>query len=137
MYGFLPTYETNGSNATVPNLSIYSVWDPDGNTLNMSNSNDQALLLDPSDAVADAVSWGNTFAFDPSLDPNAEADGQSWQRINALIDTNTAADWQLVQSAPQGASWTSPSNPGTVVIPEPASLSLLALGALAMGRRRR
>lgn len=136
VYGFLPTYETNGTNTSVPNLTIYSTWDPDGTTLNMSNSNDQALILGPDDTVVDAVSWGSTFAFDPALSGDAEADGQSWERINAMIDTDTAADWQLVSAPPDGASWTSSSNPGTVVIPEPAAVSLIGLLAGALRRRR-
>lgn len=140
VYGFLPTYETNGTNTTVPNLSIYSTWDPDGNSLNMANANDQALILGPDDTIVDAVSWGNTFAFDPGLPGDgtgAEADGQSWERVNALIDTDAAADWQLVSTAPEGAAWSSQSNPGTVTIPEPASISLMGLFAGLLGRHRR
>lgn len=128
-YGFLPAYEVTGANAGVPNLTVYSAWDNDGDKINMSNSNDQAVLLDGADAIADAVSWGGTFAFDPALDASAESDGQSWERINATIDTDTAADWQLGN----------PSSPGVVsIVPEPAAAALAVLaaaGCLAAGRR--
>lgn len=130
-YGFLPTYEVSGVNATIPNLTIYATWDPDAtppNVINFANANDQALILDDNDNVVDAVSWGNTFAFDPALDPNAESDGQSYERINGLVDTDTAADWQLGNL----------SSPGTVAVPEPgACLSLAFLSAALVLRRRR
>jgi hypothetical protein len=95
----------------------------------MSNTNDQALILGPSDEIVDAVSWGGTFAFDPALNADAEADGQSYERVNALVDTNTAADWQLGNL----------SSPGIVnVVPEPATMMLgaIALCGLLHTRRR-
>lgn len=130
-YGFLPAYEISGANATIANLTRYAAWDPEtstANTINLSNANDQALILDGSDAVVDALNWGNTVFLNPGLNPDAEADGQSYERINATVDTNTAADWKLG----------SPSSPGTVPVPEPAS-ALLAAGAAAwaMGSVRR
>lgn len=133
VYGFAPNYEFafigDGStaasdDAAVPNLTVYSSWDSDGNRLNMSNSNDQAVLVDPSDAVIDAVSWGNTFAFNPGLSATVQ-DGQSYGRANASIDTNTAADWQT------GAL----SSPGVVVVPEPTSL--MGIAVIGVVRRRR
>jgi hypothetical protein len=125
VYGFAPDYEFSfiGDGTTsatddpaVPNLEVYSAWDSDGNRLNMSNSNDQAVLVDPADAIIDTLSWGNTFAFTPGLVAGVQ-DGQSYERINASIDTNTADDWQLG----------SLSSPGTVVVPEPSSMLALAL----------
>lgn len=132
-YGFLPTYENafddganvGGDNATVPNLVLHSAWDPDGTRINGANANDQLLLLDGSDAIVDAVSWGNAFAFDPGL--GTAADGQSYERINANVDTDSANDWRLG----------SPSSPGTVSIPEPAAGALAALAMIAFAARRR
>lgn len=130
VYGFLPNYEVNvsaGDNAGVPNLAVYAAWDPDGDRINGSNSNDQLLILDGDDNLVDAVNWGNTVFLDPGLDSGAEADGQSYERINPFVDTDTAADWALG----------SPSSPGQV-IPEPATLLLAAglAGCLIAGRRR-
>jgi MYXO-CTERM domain-containing protein len=133
-YGILSTYENafddganvGGDNATVPNMVLYSTWDPDGTRINGANTNDQILLLDGSDAIVDAVGWGNTFAFDPGLTVPV-ADGQSYERINANVDTNAAADWRLGN----------PSSPGTVTIPEPAAGALAALAMIAFAARRR
>jgi hypothetical protein len=130
VYGFLPDFELFGSaanNLLVPDLTVYGAWDPDGGLINMSNSNDQALLLNPSDAAADAASWGNTFAFNPALS-GGTPDGQSYYRLDPYSDTDTAADWALT---PGGGS-----TPG--IIPEPAT-ALTAAGAAAtlLLRRRR
>jgi hypothetical protein len=125
-YGFKPTYEVIEGDATVPNMTVYNAWDPDGNTLNMSNTNDQALLLDGSDALVDAVSWGGAFAFDPPLNADGEADGQSYERINGYSDTNTASDWRL----------SNPSSPGVVVVPEPGTLIMVLFAGCFFPRRR-
>ena len=66
VYGFNPTYETAATDAGVPDMTVYAAWDPDGGILNMSNSNDQAVLVDGTDTVIDAAVWGNNFAFNPS-----------------------------------------------------------------------
>jgi hypothetical protein len=120
VYGFLPTYESSSTDAGVPDLTIYSAWDPDGGQISMSNSNDQAVLLDPLDAIADATSWGNTFAFNPAVDITGNLDGQSIERIDPYSDTNTAADWHLGPTTSPAATR---STPGTVpAVPEPATL---------------
>ncbi len=130
VYGFLPTYELASAddNADVPNLMLNSSWDPDGGIINLSNSNDQVLLLDADSNLIDAVSWNSTFAFDPALDPNAESDGQSYFRIDPQTDTDSAADWALST----GASLSSPGS-----IPEPSSGVLLLSSSLLLLRRRR
>jgi hypothetical protein len=124
LYGFAPNYEVGNTapatgdpawvdDAAVPNMSVYNAWDPDGAKLNMSNTNDQSLILDGSDNIVDQASWvDSTFYFNPSL-PTA-ADGQSWERLNLDIDTNTAADWRLTPAAPAGATWTTKSTPGAL-----------------------
>lgn len=134
VYGFNPTYETSATDATVPDLTIYSAWDPDGGILNMSNTNDQAVLVDGTDTVIDSASWGNTFSFNPAVDITGNLDGQSIERINPNTDTNTASDWRLGPSTSPAATR---STPFTVPTPEPAALSLLAFAGLGLIRRRR
>jgi hypothetical protein len=132
VYGFNPTYETSPTDAAVPDMAIYSAWDPDGGILNMSNSNDQAVLVDATDGIIDAASWGNTFAFNPGVDITGNVDGQSILRPNPYSDTNTAADWTLGPN-PAGSTNAQRSTPGTVPapVPEPASAVLAIAFALA------
>ena len=135
LYGFLPTYEATATHAGVPDMTIYGpTWDPDGGAFNMANTNDQAVILDPLDAIADAASWGtSTFAFNPAL--GAALDGQSYQRINAYVDTNTANDWETVGDANTPAAQR--STPGTVPVPEPSSLVIaIAMVGFGLARRR-
>jgi hypothetical protein len=130
VYGFFPTYETAAEDATIPDMIPYPSWDPDGGIMNMSNTNDQAVLLDPTDTVIDAVSWGNTFAFNPAVDITGNADGQSIERINATADTDTASDWRQAAN-PAGTAAKDRSTPFSVPVPEPASLVLAFALAVA------
>jgi hypothetical protein len=135
VYGVLPTYEATATNAGVPDMSVYAAWDSDGVALNMANTNDQILILDGADALVDAASWGNTFAFDPSL--GTVADGQSWERKNVLHDTNTADDWQLGPN-PAGSVAADRSTPFEVNVPEPTAFALaMIMAALATTLRRK
>jgi Lamin Tail Domain/PEP-CTERM motif len=132
VYGFLPDFELAGSptnNAAVPDLSVYAAWDPDGTFINMNNSNDQALVLDAADTIVDAVGWGNTSAFNPGLDPDAELDGQSYYRIDPAGDTDSAADWAVT---PGGAGAATPG----MAVPEPSTLLVAGLAGFAIRRRR-
>jgi hypothetical protein len=133
-YQVNPTYESSSTNPNVPDMTVYSTWDSDGGAINMSNTNDQAVLVDSTDTVIDAASWGNTFAFNPAL--GTALDGQSYERIDARVDTNSASDWQ----ATPGATAVERSTPFAVNVPEPTSLGMCLAGALiagARGRRRR
>jgi hypothetical protein len=128
VYGFNPTYEVNSTDPAVPDMLAYPSWDPDGLAINMANTNDQAVIVDSTDTIVDAASWGNTFAFDPSL-PQPVLDGQSWERKNVYIDTDTADDWKL---GPDPGAAAGRSTPGVANIPEPGSIALL-LGAALVG----
>lgn len=135
VYGFTPTYEigTGGDTPVVPNLTVHTPWDPETaatNTISMSNSNDQILLLDPTDVLIDAANWGNTFQFNPGL--GTALDGQSYFRPNVAVDTNTAADWA---GSPDTGVASTRSSPG--VIPEPSLFTLLGgIGFMLLVRRR-
>lgn len=137
VYGFLPTYEvgTGGDNGGVPNLTVYGTWDPEtgaANTINLSNTNDQVLLLNATDVIVDTASWGGTFSFNPSL-AQPLLDGQSYYRINPDTDTDSAADWAASPDTTVAATRSSPG-----VVPEPGSAVLLgALGLLSLTSRRR
>ena len=135
VYSINPTYEASSTDPAVPDMTVYATWDTDGGAINMANTNDQAVLLDGSDLIIDAASWGtSTFAFDPPL--GAALDGQSFERINANVDTDTASDWQ----ATPGDTATARSTPFAVQVPEPGSIGLVAgaaMLALARSRRRR
>ena len=135
VYGFSADFELTGTDVNAADMQAYLTWVNPAENINMNNTNDQAVLLDGSDAIADAVSWGNTFAFSPAVDITGNIDGQSIQRKNATIDTNTAADWELGPATSPAATR---STPGVVAVPEPASIGLALLGGvLAVGRPRR
>jgi hypothetical protein len=132
VYGFNPTYETAGTDPLVPDMLTYPSWDPDGGQINMSNTNDQIVLVGPADTVIDAASWGNNFAFNPSL-AQPVMDGQSYERKNAYFDTNTADDWAVNEGGTAAAR----STPFQANVPEPATtLSVFSLAALGVFRRR-
>jgi hypothetical protein len=131
VYGFMPDFETSATDAGVPDLTAYPTWDPDGGQINMSNTNDQAVLLDSADAFVDSASWGNTFSFNPGI-ALTTADGQSFTRIDPNSDTDTAADWGLGPTSTVAAER---STPGAV--PEPASLALASIAGVSLLARRR
>jgi hypothetical protein len=134
VYGFLPTYELSSTDATVPDLGVYSAWDPDGGIAAMANTNDHALILDPSDSVVDAVNWGNNTFLNPGIDiTTAPSDGQSFERSNVYIDTNTRNDWQFGPTSTVAAQR---STPGVARVPEPATLGMAVVAGLLFVRLR-
>jgi hypothetical protein len=57
-FGFKPHYELVESDSEVPNLTKYSAW-ATGN-IALSNTGDDVLVLNASDSVVDALSWGDS-----------------------------------------------------------------------------
>jgi hypothetical protein len=134
VYGQNPTYESSSTDPAVPDMLAYPSWDPDGGQINMSNSNDQIVLVGPADTVIDAASWGNNFAFNPSL-AQPVLDGQSYERKNAYFDTNTADDWAVVP----GGTAAERSTPFQANVPEPTTACMLLglVGICSLRRRAR
>lgn len=100
-HGFNPTYELIASDATVPDMIKYNSWA--SGSVSLANTNDEVLILDGSNNLVDALSWGgSTFAFNPSAPDVAET--HSLERNPATTDTDTANDW-IDQPTP---------NPGSV-----------------------
>ncbi len=96
-YGFQPDYELLDSDPSVPDMFKYKDWA--GGSINLNNSGDELLLLNQTDELIDAVSWGSSlFAFSPSTP--VSKDGQSLERIPGNSDRNSAADW-VAQPIPQ------------------------------------
>jgi hypothetical protein len=113
-YGFSPDLEFRESDPAVPNLSKYTAWS--GGNLLLSNTGDEILILNESDKVVDAVSWGSSeFAFSPGVALVAE--GQSIERVPADQDSDTAMDWRR-QADPA---------PGVVTLPTPTPTPTLTL----------
>jgi hypothetical protein len=138
-YGFLPNFEffnstsTLGNNAAVPDMMQKPDWGASAGSLGIANGGDDIGILTPdSTALAftfvDGSNHGTVQTFfggAPTLLGN-----QSYERVPADQDTNSAADW-IVRTS-------NTATPGLVTIPEPGSVSLVTFlgGVLALRRRR-
>jgi hypothetical protein len=97
VYHFRPDYEMVNSDSTVPTMTRYTTWAD--RAVELTNSGDDLLLLNGSNQVVDAISWGSeTFAFSPPISTVPE--GYSLERYPAYLDTDSALDWRK-QSQPQ------------------------------------
>lgn len=107
-FGRLPDFEINESNPGVPNLIKYTNWS--NGRIELVNSGDEVILLDPANLVLDMMSWGSSdFGFSPPAPTVKE--GHSLERYPAYRDTDSAADW-IDQAQP---------DPGNVQIPLPTA----------------
>jgi Lamin Tail Domain len=97
-YRFYPDFELVNTDAAIPDLMNYVEWS--SGSINLSQTEDELLLLDKNDQVQDSLSWGtSTWAFSPAI-PGAPQ-GHSLARIPANVDTNQASDWvDQAQPAP-------------------------------------
>ncbi|UCE18996.1 MAG: ExeM/NucH family extracellular endonuclease [Gemmatimonadota bacterium] len=89
LYGFNPDYEMSDSDPAVPNMTHYGAW-ADG-SFGLNNSGDEVLILDGSDTVVDAMSYGTSSVFTPGVP--AVLRRHSLERYPADKDTDTSADW--------------------------------------------
>jgi len=97
-YGFFPDYEMTSNEAAVPDTADYNTW-ASGNVI-LSNSSDEVLLLDPSDTVIDAATWGSGSWAGVTPHASNEGDGESLERNPAYQDTNDCSVDFLIQSNP-------------------------------------
>ena len=58
LYGFYPDFEIVDTQASVPNMSRYSTW-ASNTAMYLSNNDDEALLVDPSDTIIDVAGHTN------------------------------------------------------------------------------
>ena len=106
VYGFYPDFEMTASSPAVPDMRKVISWA--NGTISLDNSGDEVLLLDSTDLLADALSWGDSsWAFYPPC----PAPSSAWtlERYPTYIDTNTSNDWRA-QPIP---------SPGTVDLTPP------------------
>jgi Lamin Tail Domain len=89
-YGFYPDFELVNTVGSVPDLIAYGEWSSGG--INLSQAEDELLLLNKDDQVQDGLSWGgSTWAFIPGIPEVLQ--GHSLARIPANQDTDRASDW--------------------------------------------
>lgn len=138
-YGFYPDFELVNTSAAVPDLTNYGEWS--GGSINLSQSEDELLLLDKSDQVQDSLSWGgSTWAFSPAIPGVAQ--GHSLARIPANVDTNQASDWvEQIQPAPgqidlalPTPAVTSTQTPTNTPEPTPAEAGRLLVSEIMIGK---
>lgn len=99
IFGVLPDFEMVDSDPTVPEMLTYASWGT--GLVRFANEGDEVLLLDGSDHLVDALSWGiSTFAFNPPC-PGVLPD-HSLERFPANYDTNRASDWSDQESPNPG-----------------------------------
>ncbi|MEW6404041.1 MAG: lamin tail domain-containing protein [Chloroflexota bacterium] len=88
LYGFNPTYEVIDTDASVPNMSVYSAWST--GTIALVNTGDEVLLLNGSDVAVDVVTFEAGVYSGVTAHPGV-AVGHSIERSPANQDTNNCA----------------------------------------------
>lgn len=95
LFGRKPTYEMFDSDPLVPNMRNFPIL-AGGETV-LNNGGDELFLLDPTNAIVDALSYGDS---DVVMQPPIAAvgRGESIERAPARCDSDSAADWQPQRS---------------------------------------
>jgi hypothetical protein len=123
--GQLPDFEITDTDPTVPEMAQYLPWAT--GVIALANTGDHALIVGPDDTIVDGANYGGVTMF--FTGGATLLSGESYERINPYVDTDTAADWVV---RPDGFS-----TPGFVTIPEPSALALGLLAAALFVTRRR
>ena len=122
--GQLPDFEITDTDPTVPEMTQYATWAT--GVIALANTGDHALIVDPFDTIVDGANYGGVTKF--FTGGATLLSGESYERISADVDTDTANDWVV---RPAGFS-----TPG-VAVPEPSALALGLLAASLLAIRRR
>ena len=88
LYGFKPTYEVIDTDASVPNMSVYSAWS--SGTIALANGGDEVLLLNGADTPVDVVTYGSG-SYPGVVAHSTVATGHSLERSPANQDTNNCS----------------------------------------------
>ncbi len=95
-YGFAADFELNDT-SSAGDMIDYSLW-ATGN-VNLSNSSDEVLLVDPYDTVIDAISWGSGAW--PGVTPAADVvESHSLERPQSREDSDDCSHDMLDQTTP-------------------------------------
>ncbi len=106
VHGFLPDFEISDSHPGVPNMVPYPAWG--GTKIQLSNSGDEVVLVNPRDEIIDLVAYGGSTwgAFQPAVE--APGEGHSLERYPPDRDRDQAADWRERQRVSPGKPDRSP-----------------------------
>lgn len=99
-YGFLPNFELVDSDPRVPDMVPYTPWGR--SAVKLSNTGDEALLVNPWDQVLDLIVYGNTGAGGFSPPVPAPKEGHSLERYPPGQDRDQAGDWRERSSPSPG-----------------------------------
>ena len=106
LYGFLPDFEINNSDGSVPDTSPYANWGT--NNVALANGGDQALLLDAASTILDVVIYESA-AWPGVSSPVTAPTGSSIERAPASQDSNDVATDFIIQP--------SSGTPGLALLP--------------------
>ena len=130
-YEFANNTSAFGNSANVPDLTQKPNWGNASGSLAIANGGDDIGILTPDSTATsftfvDGANHGSVTTFYTGA---ATLGGnQSFERVPANVDTNTAADFVVRTSGS--------ATPGIVTVPEPTTLAAVG-GLAAIVRRRR
>lgn len=112
-YGFLPDFELDDSDNRTPDLIPYDPWG--GEKIQLSNSGDELILLDPWDQIVDSVAYGNSKFSGLDSPVQSPKEGHSLERYPPERDRDKASDWRERKGGSPGKLDRSP--PTQVILP--------------------